>query len=147
MRKSTAVTLGILVVALVSLTLLMKVYTDRFVEEIRHAKAMTAEFEADLAPGSKLKLARTRGGPSYVVKDDRPGLIVEAAPSEAVWRTDPQGMALARRLTLRLLSLYPPERPVQWAELRFERLDGSRQTAFAIDRTPAGTLVVVGSPR
>ena len=61
MRKSTLVALVILVLALVGVTVLLKVYTDQFAEEIKQAKAMTAAFAADLAPDSTIKLARVHG--------------------------------------------------------------------------------------
>ena len=41
---------------------LLDFYTDQFVEEIAHAKELTAEFQETLAPDTKIKLARVRGG-------------------------------------------------------------------------------------
>lgn len=147
MRKSTIVALVVLVLALVGMTVLLKVYTDQFAEEIKQAKAMTAAFAADLAPDSTIKLARVHGTSRYVVSDPGSiGLLLEARPSEASWRADPTGTVLARRLARHAFDAYPIDRPVDWVEFRLTRPDGTRVPEFGLRRGAGDGLLPVEAP-
>lgn len=147
MRKSTLVVLAVFVVAIVGMTVLLKVYTDQFTEEIKHAKAFTAAFQADLAPGTTIKLARARGTSRYVVTDPSSwGLLFEVNPSEASWKADPTGTVLARRLARHAFDAYPADRPVDWIEFRLFRPDGTRAPLFGLRRGAGEGLLPVEAP-
>ena len=147
MRKSSIVVLVILLVGMVTLSLLYNYYMNQFVEEHRHAKALTDEFAAELEPGTKLALARVKGGARYVVDDPSlPGVVAFARPAEAAWKADPSGGLFGRRLTLRLLELYVDDRQAAWVEVRLTRPDGTVVPALGYRRGEGRTIVPVGTP-
>jgi len=144
MRKSTLVVLVILLVGMVTLSLLYNTYMNQFVEEHRNAKALTAEFAADLEPGTKLALGRVKGGTRYVVDDPSlPGVVVFARPTEASWKAEPSGALFGRRVTLRLFEMYGDDRPASWVELRLTRPDGTVAPAFGYRRGEGRAIVPV----
>jgi hypothetical protein len=152
MKKSTLVVMAILVVALVAMSLVMKMYTDQFVEEIGHAKELTKEFRDEqhlLAPDSTVRLARVLGSSQYLVHDhESPGLLLEASPTPEVWASDKSGRGIASQMAQRLFEVYLSDRPIYWIQFRLARPGGSQFPEFALTRGDGGALVPVepGSP-
>ncbi len=147
MRKSTVVIISILIFAAIATTWAFKLYTDQIVEEIRHAKELTDEFRESLAKdatghGTKIRLRRTAGGPTYVVADAGTfGLLVEASPDLATLKRDASGFLFGREVAGRALELYGPDRPIAWVEVRLRRPDGTAIAPMGFERGE-GTLVV-----
>jgi hypothetical protein len=149
MRKSTLVVMAILIVALVGLTLVMKMYTDQFIEEIGHAKELTKEFRDEqhlLAPDSTVRLARVMGSSQTLVHDPAsPGLLLEASPTPDAWKSDKAGRGIATQMALRLFEVYLSDRPIFWIQFRLARPDGTVLPEFALARGDGGAVVPVES--
>ncbi len=140
MRKSTVIAIAIVVVGVASLSLLMGQYLSFAEPELRAAKEMTDAFRPDLLPGTRVRLRRVQGGERYAVKDPlKSGLIVEASAAPEALAKDRSAIGLARSLAEKAFTLYGPDRPVEWAELRIRRSEEDRQT-FAFARGQDGTL-------
>jgi hypothetical protein len=139
MRKSTIVTLGILVATAVALTVLLNTYVGYAEAELRNGKELTDAFRETLAPSTRVKLRRVAGGERYPVKDPhRSGLIVEATPSAERWARDPSALGLARELSEQAFGRYRDD-PISWTLLRMRRADGTVVT-LAFEHGERGSL-------
>jgi hypothetical protein len=133
MRKSTMITLALLVVTFGGMLWLLGFYTDAFRPELEAAGEWTQDLRADLEPGSRVRVFRARGGPNHAGKDTSSfGLLVDATPSKDAWARDPAGTGLALNLTRRAFDRYGQDRPIKWVEVRLlEHKEVVRRLGFA----------------
>ena len=122
MRKSSMISMAIVLVALVG----MMVAADMALKPMKHTIAIAADLTAmlhargDLEPETKVFLLARRAGPQHLAKDGW-GLVIEAQPSESIRSRKGRLGKLARRLANEASRLYRARkgRVVAWYEVRF----------------------------
>ena len=129
MRKSTATAVVLLGGVLVVMMWAADAGMSQHRVEIELGSRMSREFEADLAPGSRVRLKRERGSEAAIVSDkDEFVLLLTATPAGPRWDRDATGKALGRDLAERAHAdpRYGPERPVRFVEVVLTKPDGAR---------------------
>lgn len=119
------IAMGILAVLFGGMTWLMNFYMDQVKPELEAKKALTAEFAKEIAADSEIRLLRLADAPKGIYEAGKQmGLNIEARPSDASWKADATGGALAARIATAASRRYGPERPIQWLKVTLSRSDG-----------------------
>jgi hypothetical protein len=129
----------ILLGAAVALTWSFSWVTKYVKPELEASAEWSKRFAPELAPGTKVRVARVAGGPAYPVPDAATfGLLIEATPSDAVAADSAAAGRVAASLVTDAFFRYSGDRPIDWVRLRFVRPDGWILFEEAHKRGPGG---------